>query len=734
MTSYRVMAKRRLEAVLDKGAGDLLGGLSSSVLAIAYCFSFASLIFAPSLSPWLANGVVATFLTMAISAAVMSARSSLPFVIAGPDGATSAVMAALVAALLQRLRDAGAPDDLLAPVMIVVALTTAIAGGFLYLLGHFRAGSVVRYVPYPVIGGFLASTGFLMIEGSIRVVTDHRLTVAHFETIAEPLLLAKLAASLALAGAITLALRRSRNPYVVPGIVVVAILVTHLCLHLSDVSLAEAQGAGWMFSSPAPVAMGLPWDLSDLAIFPWHVLPGLAGDLLAVVFVTSITMLLNTNGIEFVVRREADVQRELKAIGVANAISAACGGYVSCTSLSRTTMNYAAGARGRLGGAVMCILSIGALVAGPSFVAMVPKFVLGGLLLFLGGGLVHRWLVGSARQLSRLDYLSLILVTLLILQWGFVAGILIGVTIGCITFALSASRIEAIKFTFDGSEYRSSLDRGAEQLAILGQHSREIQGIVLHSYLFFGSANRLYQFVKSLLERRSECRFLVFDFRLVTGIDSSAMHSFAQIRQLVTEKGTRLVVVGLSPSLQRGFEALLLPDDIIADDLDHALEQCENAVIAVHAGRDDERHDLVEWLSGALGSANYARELARSCERLEVREGEVVAGQGEPADCMHFILRGRMAIIVGMEAGSSARVRSLGPCTTIGEMGLITGGARSATIKAEADSVLYVFPRSEFERLSRDNHALIKALLTYVIVVMTERLRFASNLIGVLRR
>jgi MFS superfamily sulfate permease-like transporter len=66
-------------------------------------------------------------------------------------------------------------------------------------------------------------------------------------------------------------------------------------------------------------------------------------------------------------------------------------------------------------------------------------------------------------------------------------------------------------------------------------HSHEIQGMALQSYLFFGSANRLYEHVKELLGRRPECRFLLFDFRLVTGIDSSATHSFSQIKQAATD-------------------------------------------------------------------------------------------------------------------------------------------------------------------------------------------------------
>jgi len=66
------------------------------------------------------------------------------------------------------------------------------------------------------------------------------------------------------------------------------------------------------------------------------------------------------------------------------------------------------------------------------------------------------------------------------------------VLIGVIT--VSASRVNTIKFRFDGSEYRSTL--GRDEIAILARHGEEIQGMTLQSYLFFGSANRLYRQVK----------------------------------------------------------------------------------------------------------------------------------------------------------------------------------------------------------------------------------------------
>jgi sulfate permease, SulP family len=362
--------------------------------------------------------------------------------------------------------------------------------------------------------------------------------------------------------------------------------------------------------------------------------------------------------------------------------------------------------------------------------------VLGGLLLSLGLDLLYRWLIASSRQLLRLEYMSLVAITLIIVNWGFVPGILVGTMIGCATFAFTASRVSIIKFSFDGSEYRSSLDRGPEELELLSEHGRELQCMSLQSYLFFGSANQLYQHIKNLLVARPECRHLVFDFRLVTGIDSSATHSFTQIKQAADKCGARLVLVNVSAALTSAFRAIgfLANDIIIASDLDHALEWCEDAVIASHRTDDRAIRSLREWLSEALGSVTYADILAQQCKRIQFGPGETVARQGERSDSMHFIVEGRVAIIVDLGDGRTVRVRSLGQHTIIGEMGLITQRPRSATIEAEVASVVYEFKVEDYERLKIDKPELTQALLTYVIKVMAERLSFASRLIGVLQR
>ena len=324
----------------------------------------------------------------------------------------------------------------------------------------------------------------------------------------------------------------------------------------------------------------------------------------------------------------------------------------------------------------------------------------------------------------------------MIINWGFVAGVLIGIIIGCATFALSASRVNAIKFSFDSAEYRSSLDRGPREQAVLRDHGRQIQGAALQSYLFFGSANRVYQNVKALLAQQPDCRFLIFDFRRVTGIDSSATQSFAQIKQAASNAGAKIVLADLAAEMERLFRAakFISDDVVVAPDLDRALETCEERIIELHRVPEGDFRSLRTWLAEALGDPHLGDRLAEHCRHLEIKAGDVIARQGEPAASMHFILEGRVGITVDRPDGRTTRLRSLGRHTTVGEMGLLSRQPRSATIRAETASVLYELDAQAFERIKREDPPLSQALLAYVLTVMAERLNFANGVIGVLQR
>lgn len=162
---------------------DMFAGSICGVLSIAFGLSYAVLIFSGPLTPWLTYGVAATFVSTAIAAFVVAMRGSLPFAIAGPDSSTSAVTAVLAAALVERLIAAGVGDQLLKPTLIVIAIGSALTGILLCGLGLARAGRAIRFVPYPVIGGFLGATGWLVVSGAVLVVTDLQLDVRNVDAL-----------------------------------------------------------------------------------------------------------------------------------------------------------------------------------------------------------------------------------------------------------------------------------------------------------------------------------------------------------------------------------------------------------------------------------------------------------------------------------------------------------------------------------------------------------------------
>jgi sulfate permease, SulP family len=726
----------RLSPNVGAVLNDVLGGGAASVLNITFGLSYALLIFTGPLAPYLSYGVAATFISSTVLATIIAVGSSLPFAVGGPESSTAAMTGILASSLVERMAitDPGAP--LLAPVLITLGLSTIVTGLVLCGFGMTRMGRAIRYVPYPVVGGFLGATGCLIVFGAVRVITGLRFEFASLDRFANLQTLYELAAAGVMAGALYLTWHRSRSSFGLPAVLIGGIVAAHVAFWLAGISAAEAQASGWTFEPPPHVSFMLPWSAEEFSRYPWYTLPDLAGNLIAVIFVTASVTLFNTAGIEVAAHREADLERELNVTGIANILSGALGGYTGCISVSRSVLNLSSGGTDRLLGLTVAAISVAMLAVAPELLGYMPKFVLGGLLIYLGADQLYRWIIQSRRRLSPVEYISLLAIIAIIVQWGFIAGILIGVVIGCATFALSASRVDSIKYSFDGSEYRSSLDRSRDDLAVLETHGGKIQGLNLQSYLFFGSANRLYQHVKTLLQHSPECQFLLFDFKLVTGIDSSAAYSFAQIKRAAEDRGVSLVLVHLPPAAEKVLRSSeFISDEVrIVAELDRALEWCEHEIITQHQERAQEEASLRGWFIQIFGTERDADELIRRCQRIEVDAGDVIVSAGDAANSMHFILDGRVGVKVDAGDGRTTRVRSLGRYTTIGEMGLVSHATRSATIEAEVASILYALSADQYEAIKADDPELGQKLLTYFVTVMAERLSFANRTIAVLRR
>src|ERR1700729_373229 len=198
---------------LRRAINNVLGGTAASVLTVTFGLSYSLLIFGGPLAPFLSYGVAATFVSSAVLAAVVALGSSFPFAIAGPESSTAAMTGILASSLVERIVAVNPTASLLPPVLITLGLATMLTGVVLCGFGVSRMGRAIRYVPYPVVGGFLGATGCLILLGAIRVITGERLQFATLDRFANVLTLSELAAACAMALILYLTWHRSRNSF-----------------------------------------------------------------------------------------------------------------------------------------------------------------------------------------------------------------------------------------------------------------------------------------------------------------------------------------------------------------------------------------------------------------------------------------------------------------------------------------------------------------------------------------
>ena len=139
------------------------------------------------------------FTRAAAAAGVIAAGSSLPYAVAGPESSTAAMTGIMASSMVEHIVAADPSAPLLAPVLITLALATVTTGIALCGFGMTRVGRAIRYVPYPVVGGFLGATGCLILLGAIRVITGRRLQFATLDQFANLLTVSELSAACAMA-------------------------------------------------------------------------------------------------------------------------------------------------------------------------------------------------------------------------------------------------------------------------------------------------------------------------------------------------------------------------------------------------------------------------------------------------------------------------------------------------------------------------------------------------------
>lgn len=722
---------------------DLAAGSVSALVTLSYSISYAALIFSgPTLEPFVAAGLHVALIAAAVVALAVALLSSVPFAIGGPDSNATAILAVMAAGLTGTLGAAGVAAEHAATAVIWMLTVSAVGTGLIVLaLGVLRWGRVVRLLPYPVAGGFLAGSGFLVLAGAFKVLTGQPLAWNTVGALGAAPALAW-STTLLVAAALLILPRVVQHVLLVPGIIVAGIAVFYVGLVLSSTDLETAWAQGLLIRALDDAGFALPGILPSGDA--WVAVRGEWRGFLAMVVVVVVTILLNAAGLELATRREVDLDRELRASGAASIAAGFAGGMVGYLSISRSLLNVQAGAVSRMAGVWTAILCAAVAFALTPALSYVPRPVLAGLLVYLGLALLREWLWDAYFKLPLHEYALIVGILVLIAVRDIITGVIAGLLVASVFFAYSYSRADYIRHNLSSSTHRSNKERSLEQMDELQRKGAAARALCLQGYLFFALAASLVETCRGLILREG-VRHLLLDFRMVQGVDASVALAFGKLQQICARYGASLVLSGLRPEVHALLSQMrFLPhrDIQVVPDLDRGLEWIEHRLLASPAGfgeTPDQETPGTPADNESLPEVDLHRTLARHftgdaldvllglCETQELPRDAVLMRRGEPGDALYFVERGEVSVFVSLGDDKRKRVRTLSAGTVVGEMALYLGQPRSADVVAETACRVRRLSAERFARLEREHPSVAIQFHTFVVRLLAYRLAAAND-------
>lgn len=695
----------------------LTTGLILAAVNALITVALASLIFRGELSDSLPLGIGLGLVSSAVIALVIALGSSFPGVYSGIQDAPSAIIGLSAAALAGAL----AGSLLLDTVLVLVALTSLFTGlGFL-AMGYLGWGEIARFVPFPVVGGLLAGTGYLIITGALAI-----LAVGSVQDLTASPAMGLVWPAVLLGGLFFVAARRGWGSRAYLLLLVAGGVIFHLAVGLGGVTTAEAFDRGWMLG---PFPDGALWPGSVLSSFAgadWSAIAGQIPGVVTILVIVPISLLLYISALEVETRVDVDMNRELRATGWANVAAAAVGGPPGYMYLADTVI----GARlvgQRRGPAVVTPAAMLALVAsGGAVLEYVPQFLIGGLLLFVGAEFIYEWLWASRRSMSGSDYVLMWGIVLIIAIVGFLPGVAVGLVAATGLFVFRYSRIDVVKHELSGAEHQSNIERSTADAEFLGVAGESIHILELQGFIFFGTANRILGRAKLLLDGSTPPRYLILDLRRVTGVDSSAVAILERLALLAHDRGLMIVLTGLSETPAAQFEDLVAAQSGVIrvhPDLDHGVAWCEEELLA-EAGRAQPTSqplppDLHRSLADYLVEDSFA-------------PGQLLMRQGDPSPGIFLIRSGRATVYIDGADGQRVRLRTLLSGTVLGEISLYRNEPCTATVVADEEcGVSHLSPQRFAELCDRDPRVAAE-LHAFVARTLAGRVSYANRAIRAL--
>ncbi len=509
---------------------DLLAGLTVGVIALPLAIAFAIASHVPP-ERGLYTAIVAGFLVSLLGGSRVQ--------VAGPTGAFVIIIAGVV-------DQYGYPG---------LWLATAMAGVILIILGVFKLGAMIKFIPYPVTTGFTTGIALIIFTQQIKDllglgiekaptefvhqwITYGRAVMAGQATVA--------AAAVGLGSLVVLALLRKYAPRV-PSYIVAVLIATVI---VAAFGLDERHGVQTIQSrfQSAAAPSGIPQKLPSLTLDPlksldWTHVRELIPSATTIALLAAIESLLCAVVADGMIGGRHKSNLELFAQGVANLGSVALGGIPATGAIARTAANVKAGGRTPVAGIVHAAVVLALMLLAAPYAGRIPLAALAAVLVMVAWNMSEREHFKHIFHAPRSDVAVLLTTFGLTVFADLTVAVGVGMVLAAMLFMRRMSEVTNIGLIRDDLEDQEIIggepDPNSVDRRDIPPHTEVYE---INGPFFFGVAERLRDTLRGLAKPP---RVLVLRMRRVSAIDASGMHALEEFHHKCHRQGTILLLSGV---------------------------------------------------------------------------------------------------------------------------------------------------------------------------------------------
>ncbi|DAZ96819.1 TPA: hypothetical protein N0F65_007080 [Lagenidium giganteum] len=693
-----------------------------------------------------ALGIQMFLLTTAICQFVFVAKSSFDGTVGMMMVENVPFMHTLSMAIINELGPKN--EQVLPTIMVTYALSSVVVGVLFFILGHFKLGNIIYLFPKHIIVGAIGGIGAFVLQSGIENATGEPFVWSWdgVQALFHESIVWLWVTSAALAFTLSLLMRWIKSPLFPPIFFVSIPPVFYIVLWVLGVNAEVAREHGWFFDRAPKVEFYAIWEQFQFDLVAWEVIPKQTGTMLGLTLFSLMHVPINIPSLSLTTDTEVDINEELVAHGISNTLGGLCGSVQNYLCYSTSALYYKCGGGGRMSGYVIGCVMVFFFLIGPNAVSYIPRCMAGCLMIHIGLDLLKEALIDTYEELDMMEISTVWVIAACMTFWGMNEGLAVGALLACLTFVMQSANTPTcapIRGSMSAATLRSNVWRTTEALDVLETESRTIHVVQLKGHLFFGNVNKLSEYVRALFDHpKDEIRFLILDFTLVVGMDSSAADRLTKIKYVCDTHRCRVVFAAVPSAYDRFTSHLMsLFDDNdmfhVAADLNASLEWCENKILdqysammvfkkPIHEELDDDECAHLRSLQRLMPNQplSVLHKLLDYFHMQEVDKDEVLWKQGEVADRVLLVVDGALRAIVEEEAGTTEDI-PIG--AVVGELCFLTGEKRKTTVIATKRSVIYVLDRPSFEEMLANDCFLAFLLQNIALRYTSYRLQYVGN-------